>query len=447
MNMENLDKKFQEALHKLGVKITDRLLLAVSGGSDSVALSSCARIAGAEFAVAHANFGLRGAESDRDEEFVKRLAETLGVRFYSRKFETAEFAAREKYSIQEAARILRYKWFDELLESESFHYILTAHHQDDNIETLFLHLFRGTGIRGLTGMPEKNGRILRPFLHFPSSELKNFVLKQGLSWVDDSSNLKNDYARNFLRNEIIPSLSRAFPGLRSNMVNNLERFGEALDLYQQAVAGYRKKLLQKKGEEFHIPVLLLKKAHPLNTIVYEILRDFHFTPAQLKDIIQLLDSTNGKFVSSPTHRVIRNRRWLILAPLNEPVAAHFVLEKEESPVVYPGGRMSFKLKEAPSELNRPSDKKEESLDADRMNFPLLLRKWKPGDYFYPLGMKKKKKLSRFLIDQKLSQTEKEKVWVLVAGDRIAWVVGHRIDDRFAIKKTTKKILVLKNEAV
>lgn len=443
--MENLLSSFLGTIQQLGVSKKDRLLLAVSGGLDSVVLTACSAMAGLDFGIAHANFQLRGAESERDEVFVRQLAEKYGRALFIKKFDTKKYAETEKCSIQVAARNLRYDWFKSFLGSgqEFFQFLLTAHHLDDNIETLLIHFFRGTGLTGLTGIPKKNERLIRPFLSIPKSQLKEFAVLQNLEWVEDSTNASDDYTRNYFRNQLIPSIKTVFPDLQVNLAKNLQRFSEAAILYRQAISEHKKKLLKQEGTEIHIPVLLLKKVIPLRTVLYEIISDYHFTPAQTDEVIRLMDSSNGKFVSGSSHRIIKNRRWLIIAPLEDSSPSHIIIDQKETGVTYPEGKLQFRfLTERATPSNEPGSA---FLDADKIKFPLILRKWKTGDYFYPLGMKKKKKLSRFFIDSKLSKTAKEKVWVLVMDSQLIWVIGHRIDNRFCVSPSTHKILLIKNE--
>jgi tRNA(Ile)-lysidine synthase len=443
--MEKLIAEFQDSLKRLGVAKSDRLLLAVSGGLDSVVLAACCAKTGLDFGIAHANFQLRGAESERDENFVRQLAIQYKKPFYLKKFDTKNYAETEKISVQVAARKLRYDWFNTLTGSKAglFKFLLTAHHLDDNIETMLMHFFRGTGISGLTGMPEKNGNLVRPLLSISKKKLKEFADSQNLAWVEDSSNASIDYTRNYFRNQLIPSITSVFPELQQNLENNLRRFSEASILYQQAVGHYKKKLLKPNGPEIQIPILLLKKSIPLRTILYEIIKDFHFSPAQTDDVIRLMDSSNGKYISSSSHRIIKNRRWLIIAPLEDAFVSHIIIDSNESHISYPGGKIHFKEVKSTGYISIPPETV--CLDAGKIQFPLILRKWKTGDYFYPLGMKKKKKLARFFIDQKLSKTAKEKVWVLVMDSQIIWVVGQRIDNRFSCGSSTSKILLIRNE--
>jgi tRNA(Ile)-lysidine synthase len=447
--MENLIASFQDSLDRLGVTKKDRLLLAVSGGLDSVVLAECTARSGLNFGIAHANFQLRGPESDRDESFVRRLANQYNRPFFTKKFETTFYAETEKVSIQVAARDLRYAWFKTMTGNDPslFQYLLTAHHQDDQVETMVMHFFRGTGIQGLTGMPEKNGVLLRPFLFFPKSLLKEFAVTQNLSWVEDSTNASGDYTRNYFRNQLIPAVATIFPDVQQNLEKNLHRFSEGAALYRQAVALHKKKLLKPVGLEFHIPILLLKKAVPQRTILFEIIKDYHFTAAQTEEVIRLMDSSNGKYISGPSHRIIKNRRWLIIAPLATKEVSHIIVEKNDRTIEYPQGHLRIKhiANQEQETISKEADTA--CLDAEKIRFPLILRKWEAGDYFYPLGMKKKKKLARFFIDQKISKTAKEKIWVLVMDSQIVWVVGKRIDNRFRIGPSTSKMMLISSEGM
>ncbi len=444
--MEILLSTFQNALKKLQVSQKDRLLLAVSGGMDSIVLTSLSSMAGLDFGIAHANFQLRGEESARDEEFVRSLAIQLGRPFITRKFDTVLHAEKGKESVQLAARNLRYAWFKTLLGNKpgDYQWLVTAHHLEDNIETLLMHFFRGTGITGLTGIPERNEKVIRPLLSVSKNSIKDFAVSKNLKWVEDSSNAKDNYTRNFFRNQLIPSVARVFPDLKHNMENNLQRFSEASILYQQAILQHKKKLLKATGTEFHIPILLLKKSSPLRTILYEILKDFHFTPAQTDDVIRLMDGSNGKYISSTTNRVIKNRAWLIIAPLEHASVSHIIVDENSAEIKFPEGVLRIRKITGSDIDSRFGDMNTAYLDEDKIRFPLILRKWKAGDYFYPLGMKKKKKLARFFIDQKLSKTAKEKIWVLVMDSQIIWTVGQRIDNRFCVQPATSRILQIKN---
>lgn len=436
----------------------DKLLLAVSGGVDSVVLCELCHQAGYDFIIAHCNFQLRGDESERDEQFVKDLGGKYKVAVKIKKFDTEQYAAEHKISIQEAARALRYEWFEQLVVSQesgvgslALNVILTAHHKDDNIETLLMNFFRGTGLHGLTGIPVAYGDIKRPLLNFYKEELLQFAKEYKLEFVEDSSNLSSKYTRNFFRNEIIPAISKVYPQVKENLADNIERFKETEKLYRQTVGELKKKICKEKGAEVHIPILQLMKYNN-RALIYEIIRDYGFNEKQVDELIKLAKSESGKFIESPglQYRIIKHRHWFIISPAQSSSAANIVIEAKDRSVGFEKGILRFEITSNPA---LPAGRQQPAtsnhivcLDAKEITFPLLLRPWKTGDYFYPLGMTKKKKLSRFFIDQKLSKTEKENTWVLESNKRIIWVVGYRIDNRFKITDQTKQVLKVTLEA-
>lgn len=430
----------------------DRLLLAVSGGLDSVVLCELCHQAGLDFAIAHANFQLRGAESDRDEQFVRQLAAHYGREIFIQRFDTASYAEQQKVSIQVAARELRYEWFHSLLEhpsgqpgqpSPSLRYIVTAHHLDDNIETLLMNFFKGTGIAGLRAMLPTQGRIVRPLLFATRAELQQFAEQNALAWVEDSSNLSDKYTRNFFRHQVIPLVQQHYPETLRNLADNIDRFREIEAVYQQTLGQEKHKLFEYEGNEIHIPVLKVKKTLlPIKTLVYEIIRYYGFSPYQTGAAIDLLDSPSGKYIVSATHRILKDRNWWIITPLQTNLARNILIESPRGDTFFDDAILHLDLLPIdPSETPPPAGDIA-WLDADQIKFPLLLRKWQTGDYFYPLGMRKKKKLSRFFIDNKLSLADKEKVWVLEMNKKIIWVVGWRIDDRFRMTPGTRQVLKL-----
>jgi tRNA(Ile)-lysidine synthase len=418
----------------------DRLLLAVSGGLDSAVLCGLANRAGFDFTIAHCNFQLRGSESDRDEAFVRELAQRYEREVLVQRFDTRAYAAAQHLSVQVAARDLRYGWFRQVVEGWGEKgVIVTAHHLDDNIETMVMNFFRGTGLTGLRGMLPRQGKIARPLLFAGREELQRFADHAGLTWVEDSSNVSDKYTRNFFRHQILPLVEQAYPSASGNLADNLSRFREAEFLYREAVDRQKKKLLEPRGDEIHIPVLKLKKAVPLITLIYELFSPYGFTPQQAGAIAGLLDSPSGKYICSATHRLLKDRQWLILTTLHGAAAATVLIGKGRTIIDYAGG--SLQLEDLPDFNGRPTAESSVAwLDSGQIDFPLLLRPWRPGDYFYPLGMRKKKKLARFFIDQKLSLAEKEKVWVLEMNRKIIWVVGRRIDDRFKVTPSTREVL-------
>lgn len=420
---------------------TDTLLLAVSGGLDSIVLTHLCVQAGIKVEIAHCNFQLRGAESERDESFVRTLAERYDIPFFVQRFDTAVYAATHKKSIQVAARELRYQWLEELRQERGLAFIATAHHMQDNVETVWMNLSKGTGIAGLHGILPIQGHIIRPLLFATREEIKTYADAENLQHVEDSSNTTDKYTRNFFRHQILPRLEEILPEVVKNTGASIDRFREAEMLYKQSVEVHRKKLIVQRGQEYFIPILKLQQVQPLATIAYEILKPFQCSAAQALQVVDLLDSEPGKWVATITHRIVRDRKWLIITPLETTVSTHFVIEEDQQLVQLP--ERLLKLEHLSSEgFSVPPDTAIGCLDLQQVQFPLLLRKWKKGDYFYPLGMAKKKKLSRFFIDQKLSLPEKEKVWVIESQKRIIWVAGMRIDDRFKITAKTKRILKL-----
>jgi tRNA(Ile)-lysidine synthase len=424
---------------------TDKLLLAVSGGVDSVALCELCHQAGYNFTIAHCNFKLRGEESERDEQFVKELGEKYSVEVLIKKFDTGKFATDNKLSIQEAARKLRYDWFADLIGSlnsklQTLNFLLTAHHADDNNETLLMNFFRGTGLHGLTAIAEKNDYICRPLLSFSKEELIAFAKENKLGFVEDSSNNSSKYTRNFFRNELLPAISKVYPQVNENLGDNIERFKEIEKLYNYSVGELKKKLCRQKGNETHIPVKQLMQ-HNNRALIYEIIHPFGFLEKQVDEVIKLSQSESGKYLSAPAgnYRIIRHRHWFIITPLAATEAANIVIDEGIKEMQFALGALTIEenLNPKPQTSNSTA-----SLDLKQITYPLLLRKWKTGDYFYPLGMKKKKKVARFLIDQKLSKTEKENVWVLESNQRIFWVMGYRIDERFKVTEKTKQVLQL-----
>jgi tRNA(Ile)-lysidine synthase len=417
----------------------DKLLLAVSGGLDSAVLCELCKQAGYDFGIAHCNFQLRGTESDGDEHFVEALSKRYAVTFYRVSFDTDAIAAKEKKSIEETARDLRYSWFEELRNTNEYDYIVTAHHANDNIETVLMNFFRGTGIKGLHGILPKQNKIVRPLLFTNKKALELFAAKYQIAFVKDHTNEQNDFTRNYFRNELIPSIQKVFPSAEENILKNISRLGEAEQLYNQAVDVHKKKLMEQKGNEIHIPVLKLQQVAPLGTIIFEIVKHYNFSAHQTEDIIALLKSESGKYVQSSSHRIIKNRKWLIISPNKPGEAQNIIIEAADKEIDFEMGHLQMQQY---STCNIDHSPLVAQLNAGEITFPLLLRKWKPGDYFYPLGMQKKKKLSRFFTDQKLSLTQKENVWVIETNKKIIWVIGMRIDDRFKITGTTKNILQL-----
>ncbi|MDZ4795568.1 MAG: tRNA lysidine(34) synthetase TilS [Bacteroidota bacterium] len=437
----------------------DKLLIAVSGGVDSVVLCELCKQAGYDFIIAHCNFKLRGEESERDEAFVKELGKKYVVEVFVQSFDTNAYATEHKLSTQEAARELRYNWFEKIVRNneagvwsrepgvgilnpkpQTRNFLLTAHHADDNNETLLMNFFRGTGLQGLTGIPASIKYIRRPLLHFSKEELLAFAKEHQLEFVEDSSNQSSKYTRNFFRNEIIPAISKFYPQVKDNLQDNIRRFSEIEKLYRFSIGELTKKLCLLKGKEIHIPVRQLMGYHN-KALIYEIISPYGFNDKQVEEVVKLADSDSGKYIQAPgnNYRIIKHRHWFIISPVTSTESDIIIIEAGDKGIDFALGKLTI----ATSSQLQPSTSAEMvSLDAKAIQFPLLLRKRKIADYFYPLGMKKKKKLNRFVIDQKLSKTEKENLWVIESNLRIIWVVGHRIDERFKITPLTSQVLRL-----
>jgi tRNA(Ile)-lysidine synthase len=362
------------------------------------------------------------------------------VPFFVNHFDTNTIAKIEKKSIEETARNLRYNWFYELLSMHSYDYIATAHHANDNIETVLMNIFRGTGVNGLKGILPKQNKIIRPLLFAKKAEIENYALKHNLAFVIDSTNAENDYTRNYFRNELIPSITKVYPAVEQNMLHNINRWKDMTALYYDKMDEIKSKLIEHKGNEIHIPVLKLSKCKQLNTVLFEILKDYNFTALQLNDAVKLLSSESGKYITSNSHRLLKNRNWFIISPLQTNDETIYIIENVNTEIKIGDNKLS--IAEVPIPLHLDTDNNTCYINATEIQFPLLVRKYKSGDYFYPLGMQKKKKLSRFFGDQKLSLVQKENIWLVESNKKIVWIIGYRIDDRFKVSQS-KSNAVLK----
>lgn len=456
----NLLASFQQVVKEKHLfSSRDKLVLAVSGGIDSVVLCELCKQAGCEFIIAHCNFRLRGEESERDEQFVKKLGERYQVQVEVKQFDTEEYASVNKLSVQEAARELRYSWFAEIVKREesklrseavalhltSHVFLLTAHHADDNIETVLMNFFRGTGLHGLTGIPSKGDSSLsfvrRPLLDFSREEIVQFAKEHQLNFVEDSSNQSTKYTRNFFRHEIIPAISKVYPQVKENLESNISRFTEIEKLYRLSVNEIKKKLCKKKNNEIHIPVKQLM-GYDNRALIYEIISEYGFSEKQVDEVIKLSESDSGKYIQSASFRIIRHRHWFIISPVVAEESENIIIEQSVDSIQLAIG--SLEIRKVPiANYQLSTANSIACLDAKEITFPLLLRRWKAGDYFYPLGMRKKKKIARFLIDQKLSKTEKEKTWVVEMNNKIIWIVGQRIDERFKVTGKTTNVLQIR----
>jgi tRNA(Ile)-lysidine synthase len=437
-------KQFTEFLNNKagGTASKNSYAVAVSGGIDSVVLSHLSHLAGIPFVLVHCNFQLRGEESERDEEFVKTLGKKYNVEVLIQKFDTALSAKNNKVSIQEAARELRYNWFQQLIQNKRASYTLLAHHANDNVETLVMNFFRGTGLHGLTSIPEfqSYGSCLRPLLHFTREQIEDFAKEQHLKWVEDSSNASDKYTRNLFRNKILPDIRTVYPQVDNNLLANIDRFKRTDKLYQLLVQGLIKKIEQKTvSGTVQFPVKRLLEYND-TSLIFEIIKQYGFSEKQIPDVMHLLTGESGKYICNDDFRIIRHRHWLIISGL-KPDSEIIPVERDANIILFGNKQLQVEVT-FPKKIKINKDPLIAQLDSKNITWPLLLRKWKTGDYFYPLGMKKKKKLSRFFIDQKLSKPDKENCWVIESGGRIIWVTGIRIDERFKLTPSTKEVLQL-----
>lgn len=442
--MTNLLSQFQSFITSNALfDPKDRLLVAVSGGVDSVVLCELLHLNNDDFAIAHCNFQLRGLESDGDEDFVRGMAEKYQVPFHCIRFETLSVAEKQNISTQMAARDLRYEWFDELMKENNYRYLLTAHHANDLLETSLFNFTKGTGIAGLRGIRRKKDQIIRPLSFATKESILTYGEHHKLHWREDSSNSSNKYHRNRIRNLVIPELKKINPGLEKTYMQNQERF-EALEaLLKEQSQKILKKFSSMKNGVRKLDMSWLDVKTGGLIILEDILRPYGFNIDQCKAIITALGtSISGKRFVSEDSELVVDREQLIITPIEseiEPLA----IEKDATQLDYKGQHFSLNYRDGAAEISTDSDLA--YLDADKLAFPLKIRQWREGDRFVPLGMKQQKKLSDFMIDAKIPLNLKNHVLLFESGEDIIWVAGHRIDDRYKITKSTKRTLIIKLE--
>ena len=371
------------------------------------------------------------------------LLSQYDIPYFSAKFNTEEIAESEGISVQMAARDLRYDWFEEIRDKYDYSYIAIAHNKDDNIETFLINLTRGSGIKGLTGIKCKSGKIIRPLLFASRNKIKLYLTENNFNYREDSSNMSTKYTRNLIRHELIPLFERINPGFRNTMIENINRLKETDEIYNQHIALVKESVISKEDGTLTIDLNKLKNKHPLRSILYEIVGDFGFSISQVGDIIHSIDGISGKQFFSATHRIIKDRDVLIMNELTSTVKKEYYIEYDVDSIEVP---ISLHINKYDRNDNFEITKSERTacFDLDKVQFPLVLRRWKKGDYFMPLGMKNLKKLSDFFIDQKLSLAAKENIWILESNNKIIWIVDQRIDDRFKIRPGTNKILQIES---
>lgn len=416
-----------------------RLLLAVSGGIDSMVLLDLLHKLNVDIAIAHCNFKLRGKDSDDDKKFVVLYAQNHNIPFFVKDFDTDSFAQDQKLSIQLAARKLRYDWFVELKEQHGFDYILTAHHLDDSLETFFINLSRGTGLEGLLGIRE-NKSVIRPLLNFSKSDIQQYASENNLMWREDASNDSDKYLRNKIRHHLIPILKEINPDFLQSFQKTREYLQATQNFTDEVSSKILNKVLVEKENIISLDLNQFNQYKNKEFILYQWLSPYGFRA--WNDIYDLLDAQSGKYVESENYRLLKNRNELLLSPKNSlPIEEEFFIKEEESSVNHPI-KLRISEVETISEINNPNII---YVDKYLLNFPLSFRKWQKGDYFYPYGMNgQKKKVSKFFKDEKLSLFEKDNTWLLCSNNSIVWVVGKRLDHRFAVTETTKSILKIEH---
>lgn len=416
-----------------------KVLLGISGGLDSVVLLDLFSRAGIHVTLAHCNFHLRGEESDGDAEFVENLAQDYAVRLYQTDFDTIDYAREQGISIEMAARDLRYDWFEKLSNQLEIDQIAVAHHRDDVLETFFLNLIRGTGIRGLSGIKVKSGKVIRPLLFASREEIIQYANARSLQFREDSSNSDVSIQRNKIRHEILPMFEEINPAFRRKLSETIGVLGDVEQVYKDKVEEVTDELCSYEGELIRISIeKILKHKHP-QIYLYEILRSYHFNAAVVEEIYDALTGLTGKQFFSSSHRLIKDREYLILDTLKEDTSDLFYIEAGQQSAEQPY-IMDIEECTVDEHFKMSFSSNIAYIDLEKVTFPLAIRKWKKGEYFRPLGMKGVKKLSDFFIDCKMSILEKDQTWLLVNGKHVVWVMGRRLDDRFKITDQTKKVL-------
>jgi len=412
----------------------ERFALACSGGIDSVVLAHLCNAMNLNFILLHCNFQLRGADSDDDEKFVSDLATTFEIPFFSTRFETKHYAQEQKLSIQMAARDLRYNWFAKLMKEQDVHVLVTGHQADDNLETFLINLSRGTGIRGLGGIPINTNNLARPLLAFTRNEIEIFASQNQIKWREDSSNSETKYLRNKIRHEVVPTLKELHPSFLEHFSQTQTHLTATIGIVDATIAKIKKDIFKDQGSVQSIEIKALQNLQPLNAYVYELFRAYGFTA--WNDIAKLLTASSGKEVRSNTHRLVKDRTHLLLTAIAKPnEKSSFQIMANDTKVMTP---INLFIEEV-AQIGK-QDENVLYVDKKTLKYPLGVRKWKNGDYFYPLGMQGKKKLSKYFKDEKVDVIAKDNQWLLCSDNDIVWVIGRRADNRFKVTETTKNII-------
>ena len=417
-----------------------RVLLAVSGGIDSMVMAHLFREAGIDHSIAHCNFSLRGEESDGDEKFVASYAGTNSIKLFTTRFDTLGYAASKHMSVQMAARELRYEWFNNLVEKAGFDAVAVAHNLNDNAETFFINLLRGTGLNGLTGMSPRHNNIIRPLLFASRSEIAAFATEKKISFREDSSNAEVKYIRNRIRLRVIPEIEKvnsASLAAITETINHLRSSSEIVGIY---IEGLHRELFRPLKNGIETDVKDLKSLTPVSPHIYELFKRYGLSSKQTEEMVNLLDSSTGKYILTSTHCLLKDRDKIIITERSDEQPQAFVFSSIDEMRL--SGLFADLRLTNPSDEPLPASRLTGCVDLSLVEFPVTVRHWEPGDKFMPLGMSQFKKLSDFLIDQKIPVTDKEKVLLLLSGDSVIWVMGYRIDDRFRVTGRTERILIM-----
>ncbi len=421
----------------------DRILVTVSGGADSVVMLDLFYKAGYSIAIAHCNFRLRGNESDQDEQFVRDLGKKYSTEVFVKSFDTKHYAAANNISIQVAARDLRYAWFEDLRQKKNFDYIAVAHHADDQAETFFINLFRGSGLAGLKGMPVKRDQIIRPLLFAGRDEIENYARENKLAYRDDSSNKENKYLRNKIRHKLVPVLRDIMENYPETLLESMSNLREANMLFQLLLQEKFEGIAKRKGDTLTIPLRMFRKLQPPDVWSYYLLNPFGFNKEITDKLAEAVNKgQSGKMFYSSTHGVLVDRDDLMIKPLQQQDETEYVIDLKQNEITSPV-HMTFQTVLVDKNFQIDTGVSVAQLDKDKLIFPLRIRRWRKGDRIKPLGMSGTKLLSDYFIDNKMNLFAKQDIWLLLSGDDIVWIAGHRISDDFKITPETKLAYIIR----